>query len=137
MTYRKIPGVSGAAVCIRSQRGLTLLEVLVAGFIMMTVIIAFGTALFMGRGFIDKEGDRQRALAFAQQKIEELRSEVFNNIAPGEYNDNLAPNLLRIWTIEDKGTANLQLKTVSVTVSSTEEPPRFYDVALNTVLTPQ
>ncbi len=122
-------------VYITSQRGMTLIEILVAGFIITTVVIAIGTGLVMGRGAINNEGDAQQALAFAEQKIEELRSKGFENIIPGDYSDNPEANLSRSWTIEDKTTATRQLKKVTVTVSSTEAPPSFYDVVLTTYIT--
>lgn len=129
------PGVNGVTVYITSQRGMTLIEIMAAGLIITTVVIAIGTGLVMGRGALNNEADAQQALAFAEQKIEELRSKGFGNIIPGDYSDNPEANLSRSWSIVDKSTADRQLKKVTVTVSSIEVPPSFYDVVLTTYVT--
>lgn len=86
-------------------------------------------------GFTDNEGDRQQALGFAQQKMEELRSAGFNSMIAGNYTDNPTASLLRAWIIEDRSTAVRQLKKAKVIVSSTDDPPKFHDVVLMTYVT--
>jgi len=63
----------------RSQRGMTLVEIMVSAVIFAIVVVAAVEFFYLGRGFIREMGLRRTALALSQEKIEELRGLDFSD----------------------------------------------------------
>jgi prepilin-type N-terminal cleavage/methylation domain-containing protein len=60
-----------------SQRGISLVEVMVAAVIFAIVSLAVVEFFYLGRAYIREMGLRRTALALAQQKLEQLRGTAF------------------------------------------------------------
>ena len=58
---------------LNGQRGVALLEVLIAGVILGIAVIGLASMFSVGQTFIVSEGDERAAIFLAQQKIETLR----------------------------------------------------------------
>ncbi|MFQ6066207.1 MAG: type II secretion system protein [bacterium] len=65
-----------------SKRGTTLLELLIALFIIALVILGGGMFFFYGRVNIIREAHRRAALLVAGQRLEELKAANWDDIAP-------------------------------------------------------
>jgi len=59
---------------LRTQRGVSLIEIMIAAMVFMIVAVAIIMFLHWGRGHIVRMGMRRNALALAEQKLEELRA---------------------------------------------------------------
>lgn len=59
---------------LRCQRGVSLIEIMIAVLVFAIVAVAIITFLHWARGHIVRMGLRRNALALAQQKVEELRT---------------------------------------------------------------
>lgn len=59
---------------LRSQRGVSLVEVMVSAVIFAIVAVALVEFFSLGRAYIKEGGLRRNGLALVQQKIEELRA---------------------------------------------------------------
>jgi Tfp pilus assembly protein PilV len=57
----------------RNESGITLLEVLVAGFILVFVMLAMVRYYQSGRVFFDREEWKRKAIAITQQRFEDVR----------------------------------------------------------------
>ena len=62
---------------LRSQRGMSLVEILVAAFVFAIVVVALVEFYYWGRARIMEVGLRRSGLAQAQEKMEELRTATF------------------------------------------------------------
>jgi len=62
-----------------SQRGVSLVEILVAAMIFAIVSLAVVEFFYLGRAYIREMGLRRTALALAQQKLEQLRATSFGS----------------------------------------------------------
>jgi len=146
------------ALCaLRDQRGVALLEVLMAGVILAIAIIGLAAMFSWGQSFVVAQGDDRVALYLAQQKIESLRASgysaaeavISNCGGPGVANENLtagaggAGNLqpfTRQTTVElvnddDLTTLACGTNTIRITVTVTVNMLQGDPVTLQTVLT--
>jgi Tfp pilus assembly protein PilV len=64
---------------LRSQRGISLVEILVAAFLFAIVVVALVEFYHWGRAQIVEVGLRRSGLALAQAKMEELRAASFTS----------------------------------------------------------
>lgn len=97
-----------------NERGMTLLEILVAVTVLCVGLLAVAVMFPTSSSNIDYGGKMSKATALAQEKIEEFRNTSFDSIASG----NDAPTgFTRTWSISDAGTTPFRLRTVTVTVS--------------------
>ena len=159
----KVNEVSKGLVDLFSQRGITLIEIIISGAILAIVVIAFALMFSWGRGSIDWEGERRVALTLAQEMTERIKSSNFDGVSvfhglnenpPRDINGNPMngtggtpdySNFRRQVAVEyvdddnydqvvvAPGTSNS--KRITVRVSSATNPPHFYEVALQTVVT--
>lgn len=91
---------------LRSQRGISLVEILVAAMVFAIVVVAMVDFFHWGRGHIMEVGVRRNGLALAEQKLEELRTVNFID-APlsvgnhGPESVQLSENLMgnRTWSV--------------------------------------
>ncbi len=63
------------------QRGIALLEVLVAGVVLGIAVIGLASMFSSGQSFVVAQGDEWVALYLAQQKIEELTGAGFSTVS--------------------------------------------------------
>ncbi len=143
-----------ARCALRDQRGVALLEVLMAGVILAIAIIGLAVMFSWGQSFVVAQGDDRLALNLAQQRIESLRAfgytaaEALNSNCGGtpEADENLtagvgnAQPFTRQTAVEHVNDTNLTTPecgtdsirvTVTVTVNMLQGDP----VTLQTVLT--
>ncbi len=143
-----------------SQRGITLIEIIISGAILAIVVIAFALMFSWGRGSIDWEGERRIALTLAQEMTERIKSQDFAGVDSFDGLDESPPrdingtpmngeggtpdysNFRRQVNVEyvddddyDQVVASSNSKRITVTVSSTTNPPHFYEVILQMVIT--
>jgi type II secretory pathway pseudopilin PulG len=124
------------------QRGVALLEVLVAGVVLGIAVVGLAAMFSSGQSFVVAEGDERVAIFLAQQKIEQLRAAGFGCIPgtgfvvapecpPQDYNETPAelgsPRYSRITTVQcvDPSTFDpvacpdpVTAKRITVTVTS-------------------
>ncbi|HYL79268.1 MAG TPA: hypothetical protein VEU07_00560 [Candidatus Acidoferrum sp.] len=113
-------------------RGLTILEVLLAAVILTVGLL--GVLGVFPTGYTDMvaSGSQSKATAYAAQKIEELRNEVFGTMANG--NDNLeGTQYARNWTVQFSGLPGNRLARIAVTVDSAGRGGRRQIVTLETL----
>jgi prepilin-type N-terminal cleavage/methylation domain-containing protein len=99
---------------LSNQRGMTLLEILVAVTVLVVGILAVAIMFPTSSSNIDFGGKTSKATALAQEKIEEMRNTTFTSIAAG--NDS-PTGYTRAWTVSDAGSYPFRLRTVTVAVS--------------------
>jgi len=66
-----------------SEKGLTLIEVLVSAVVLVIVILGGMQFFIFGSARINREGHRRAALELAQQKIEELLASNYGEVVSG------------------------------------------------------
>ena len=76
----------------KSQRGMTLVEVMASILIGAIVIIGAAQFFVTGRKQVNLQGHYRKAIHLAAQKIEELKSDNYDNIVAGEAEENLSLN---------------------------------------------
>ena len=145
-----------------NERGITLIEIVVSGVILAAVVIAFALMFSWGRGSIDWEGERRVALTLTQEMMERVKSQDFDGVSvfhglnenpPRDINGNPMngtggtpdySNFRRQVAVEYVNDDNYTIppavppsnsKKITVRVSSTTNPPHFYEVVLQTVVT--
>lgn len=59
---------------VRSERGLTLLETLIAAFILLFVMLTMITSYTLGRINIDREEVKRKAVGLAQDRLEQVKA---------------------------------------------------------------
>jgi prepilin-type N-terminal cleavage/methylation domain-containing protein len=91
---------------LTSQRGVSLVEILVAAIIFAIVSLAVVEFFYLGRAYIREMGLRRSSLALAQQKIEQLRATSFTatDLTAGNHGPetvSMAKNLTgsRAWSV--------------------------------------
>jgi len=91
---------------LASQRGVSLVEIMVAAVVFAIVCLAVVEFFHLGRAYIHEMGLRRTALALAQQKMEQLRGTAFGaaDLAIGSHGTEtvpLAENLSgsRAWSV--------------------------------------
>ncbi len=89
-TFR-LRAFSQAKACgyLNSEKGMGLIEVLIAGVIFVFVLISFGYMFAVGQGLSGGGGDRRFALAYSQESMEELEALGFNAVEDDLTNDAL------------------------------------------------
>lgn len=102
----------------RRTHGFSLIEILIAAALISVAFLAIASMFPTGYTNIEYGGEASRAMALAQQKIEELRntpSTSFSSISSGSDNPS---GYTRTWTVENVGfgSSSGDLKKVTVTV---------------------
>jgi prepilin-type N-terminal cleavage/methylation domain-containing protein len=124
---------------IREQRGLTLIEVLIAAAILAVGLLALVSAFPIGYTDVTASGGQSKATAYAQQKLEELKNQPFtvgpfNNCPPS------APEVIagdaaytRCWTIAQEPGTNPPNRLARISVTVTWGGPRQQRVVLESM----
>ncbi len=139
---------------LRNQRGVVIVEVLVAGVVLGIAIVGLAVMFSWGQAFVVAQGDDRVALYLAQQKIESLRAssysaaEALNSNCGGtpEANENLtagvgnSQSFIRQTAVElvsddDLTTPECGTNTIHITVTVTANIPQADPVTLQTALT--
>ena len=143
------------ALCaLRDQRGVALVEVLIAGIVVAIAAIGLAVMFSWGQAFVVAQGDGRVALYLAQQKIESLRAssysaaEALNSNCDGtpEADENLTAGMgnsqsfIRQTAVElvkddDLTTPECGTNTIHITVTVTANIPQADPVTLQAVLT--
>jgi Tfp pilus assembly protein PilV len=84
---------------LNNEKGMSLIEVLIAGVIFAFVLLSFGYMFALGQGLTGSGGDRRFALAYSQESMEELEARGFTTIESDLTNNTLGYG----WTY-DAGT---------------------------------
>ncbi|MFQ5962491.1 MAG: prepilin-type N-terminal cleavage/methylation domain-containing protein [Candidatus Methylomirabilales bacterium] len=109
------------AIRRRGNRGLTLIEVLIAAAILAVGLLALLGAFPIGYSDVTVSGGQSKATAYAQQMLEQLKNQPFT---PGPLNQTDTPEAgyTRTWTItqEPGTTAPNRLTRIQVTVVWTQ-----------------
>ena len=118
----------------RSQRGISLLEILVA--ITLFAITSSGLAAFLVQSLRRTAGNRAStgAVIAAQHEVEDLRSLDYPAIASRSYSTTITGKSYGVGTVVQNNTPASGMKQITVTVSYTEPlGPESY--VLRTILT--
>lgn len=83
-------------ISLKSETGTTLVEVVVALFIVALIVMGGGMFFFHGRVNIIREAHRRAALLVTSQRIEELRGSPWDEITP--------PLSVEVYYIKNEGT---------------------------------
>ena len=83
-------------VSFTSKSGATLVEVLVALFIMALVILGGGMFFFHGRVAIIREAHRRAALLVASQRMEALKAADYSEVTPNSFDPGYDPYYI-VW----------------------------------------
>lgn len=113
-----------------NQRGMTLLEVLVAATVVCVGLLAVAVMFPTSSTNIDYGGKTSKATAIAQEKLEELRNTSFASMVAGS---DTPTGYSRSWTLSDAGGSPFRLRTLSVTVSWPSATGRPNSVTLQTL----
>jgi prepilin-type N-terminal cleavage/methylation domain-containing protein len=102
----------------KSQRGVSLVEIMVAVVVFAIVVLAVMSILHWARGHIVRMGMRRNALVLAQAKIEELRAGFYSDVdlSVGDHGPESVPVTQeivgsRVWSVtlqDDPGVAGTQ-----------------------------
>jgi Tfp pilus assembly protein PilV len=94
----EVTGATMGAVALASERGIALLEVLIAGLVLGIAVTGLAMMFVRGQGFVVAEGDTRVALYLAQQKVEKLLTDAVaqpmdfvNNVPTGQTNAGTCP----------------------------------------------
>ena len=118
----------------RSQRGISLLEILVA--ITLFAITSSGLAAFLVQSLRRTAGNRAStgAVIAAQHEVEDLRSLDYPSIVSRSYSTTITGKSYGVGTVVQNNTPASGMKQITVTVSYTEPlGPESY--VLRTILT--
>ncbi len=69
----RIEAAAGALPQARDERGLSVVEILIATVLVAIVAVGVAVMFSTGQAFINNEGDNRAALYLAQQRLEQLR----------------------------------------------------------------
>jgi len=116
---------------LSNQRGMTLLEILVAATVVCVGLLAVAVMFPTSSSNIDYGGKVSKATALAQEKVEELRNTSFASLAPGSDSPS---GYSRSWALSDSGSAPYRLRTVTVTVGWPSALGRPNSVTLQTLI---
>ncbi|MDY6856638.1 MAG: hypothetical protein SWO11_18415 [Thermodesulfobacteriota bacterium] len=88
----------------KSQQGISLIEIITAAFILLTIVISIGYMFATGRGNIDGTGNRRAALTAVMEKVEQLMDLPYNDLdlTPGNHDDPSNPIV-----IDNRGTIDI------------------------------
>ena len=128
-----------------SENGFTLVEVLVALFIIALIIMGGGMFFFYGRVNIIREAHRRAAVLVASQRLEELKGADYSGIGSSGPEpvdvDNLSgdsptgPTMDTVVEFVDDGGINEAYKKVTVTVNWVDS--RSNSVSATTLIAPR
>jgi len=97
------------------RRGVSVVEVLIGASIIALALLAVASMFPTAYSNVEYGGKRTKAVALAQQKMEELRAGAFPPSSGGP--ETIEGVFTRSWTVSVSGTAPNQVATVTVTVS--------------------
>ncbi|MFQ5945836.1 MAG: hypothetical protein ACE5K9_08990 [Candidatus Methylomirabilales bacterium] len=117
-----------------NQRGMTVVEVLIAAGILVVGLTALITALAAGHLDVVGSGGQATATAYARQVLEQFKNQPFNP-GPANGTDNPQADVTRTWTITPvAGTvAPNRLARISVTVTWRTGGPQSKSIVLETM----
>jgi prepilin-type N-terminal cleavage/methylation domain-containing protein len=115
---------------LKSERGFTLVEVLMAAIILLVAILAIATMFPTGRGNVDDAGKRSRAVALAQENLEIVKNSAFPPVTGGCPAPTPSGHTCSM-NVSLSGTSPNRLATVTVTVDW-KGAPRSGNVSLVT-----
>lgn len=69
---------------VSNQRGLTLLEVMIAALILLFVLLSMVSGYMLGRVNLDREEVKRRAIGLAQDRLETIRARSISSLAAWE-----------------------------------------------------
>jgi Tfp pilus assembly protein PilV len=102
---------------LRGQEGLSLLETLIAAFILLFVMLSMITSFALGRRDVDQEEIKRKATAIAMDRLEHVRSRYAVGLhSPGNAWNQIAPPYIDTTYVVDGYTFTL----VSIVADSTE-----------------
>lgn len=110
MRDRKISG--------RRAAGFTLIEIVIAASLLSVALLAIAGMFPMGYRDIHTSGDLTKAVALAQQKMEQLKNLGYSSVSGGS--DNPAGGFARTWTVTTPFTG-VKMLTVTVTLPVTNK----------------
>jgi Tfp pilus assembly protein PilV len=93
------------------QRGLTLLETMIAALILLFVLLAMVSGYSMGRINLDREEVKRRATGLAQDRLEEIKARAMGS--PGGFTR---------WVVKSAIDTTYTLDTTVFTLTSTVTP---------------
>lgn len=76
---------------LKSNRGVTLIELMIAVMILSVVVLGGGMFFYHGRVNIIREGHRRAAIFAAGQRLEELKAAPWQEISPVDHNPYFDP----------------------------------------------
>ncbi|MGD0624869.1 MAG: prepilin-type N-terminal cleavage/methylation domain-containing protein [Thermodesulfobacteriota bacterium] len=98
----------------QEQQGFTLIEILIALFILSVVLLAISTMVFSVMRATSQSKETATATTLAQDKLESLKNASVGSLASGNDSINLGNiSYLRQWIISTAGN----IRTVTVTVN--------------------
>lgn len=100
----------------RGPRGVSVVEVLIGASIVALALLAIASMFPTAYSNVEYGGKRTKAVALAQQKMEELRAGTFPPSTTGSP-ETVEGVYTRSWTVSVSGTAPNQVATVTVTVT--------------------
>jgi len=120
---------------VNSEKGTSLVEVMIA-IVILALAILGGFVLFSyGRGQIDVQKNRRAAVQLAAQKLEGLKAGDYDNIQAGEITENIS--LEGLSYVRNTGAEDLGLyKKITVSVSW-EQMNKTQNVGLTTFIGPE
>jgi prepilin-type N-terminal cleavage/methylation domain-containing protein len=123
--------ITSNASYVLNDRGMTLLEILVAVTVLCVGLLAVVVMFPTSSSNIDHAGKVSRAASLAQEKIEEFRNTSFDSITAGS---DTPTGYTRNWTVADAGSAPFRLRTLTVTVGWPSNLGRPKSVSLQTFI---
>ena len=117
----------------RGQGGFSLIDVLIGATIMTLTLMAMISVFPTAYANVEQGGKRTKAVAIAQEKMEELRAGAFPPIAGGP--ETVDGTYTRSWTSTVTGAPN-QVATITITVSWLEEFRGTSQVGLVSMVAP-
>lgn len=121
---------------LKSQRGTSLVEVVLAILILTIVIVGGSLTYFHARGQIHLRKQSRAAVQLASQRMEELKAENYENVIVGETEENIALDDLSCRRHTETILIDDSYKKVKVT-TFWQQKGMEYDVSLVTFIAPK
>jgi len=100
--------------CLSDKKGVTLIEALIATFVMALGLFVVGTAIYSQFSSLNQNREKAIATLAAQGEIELLRGQPFSNIATRRFYSGEAPGLAYLHCGSDEGRGDIVVDSVSV-----------------------